>query len=58
MVNFPTTWSPAAEPRLSELLVLPLLAGAYQEEYGIPARMFNVVRVSLDGKVSAVASCA
>ena len=26
----------------------------YIEEYGIPARLFNAVRITLDGKVSAV----
>ena len=31
-----------------------LLKRAYIKEHGIPARMFNAVRVSLDGKVSAV----
>ena len=30
------------------------LKNAYLERYGIPGRMFNAVRVSLDGKVSAV----
>ena len=30
------------------------LKNAYLERYGIPARMFNTVRVSLEGKVSAV----
>ena len=30
------------------------LKNAYLERYGIPARMFNAVRVSLEGKVSAV----
>ena len=30
------------------------LKGAYLQRYGIPARLFNAVRVSLDGKVSAV----
>ena len=31
-----------------------LLKNEYIKEHGIPARMFNAVRVSLDGKVSAV----
>ena len=31
-----------------------LLKRKYIKEHGIPARMFNAVRVSLDGKVSAV----
>ena len=30
------------------------LKNAYLERYGIPARLFNTVRVSLEGKVSAV----
>ena len=30
------------------------LKSAYLERYGIPARMFNAVRVSLDGKISSV----
>ena len=30
------------------------LKGAYLKRYGIPARMFNAVRVSLDGKISSV----
>ena len=30
------------------------LKNTYLERYGMPARMFNAVRVSLDGKVSAV----
>ena len=30
------------------------LKSAYLERYGIPARIFNAVRVSLEGKVSAV----
>ena len=30
------------------------LKNAYLERYGIPARLFNGVRVSLEGKVSAV----
>ena len=30
------------------------LKGAYLERYGIPARMFNAVRVSLEGEVSSV----
>ena len=30
------------------------LKSAYLERYGIPARMFNAVRVSLDGKVASV----
>ena len=30
------------------------LKSAYLEQYGIPARLFNAVRVSLEGKVSAV----
>ena len=30
------------------------LKSAYLERFGIPARMFNAVRVSLDGKVSSV----
>ena len=30
------------------------LKGAYLKRYGIPARMFNGVRVSLDGKISSV----
>ena len=30
------------------------LKSAYLERYGIPARMFNGVRVSLDGKISSV----
>ena len=31
-----------------------LLKREYIKEHGIPARMFNAVRVSLEGKVSAV----
>ena len=31
-----------------------LLKSEYIKEHGIPARMFNAVRVSLEGKVSAV----
>ena len=30
------------------------LKGAYLKRYGIPARMFNGIRVSLDGKVSSI----
>ena len=30
------------------------LKGAYLKRYGIPARMFNAVRVSLEGKVASV----
>ena len=30
------------------------LKSAYLEQYGIPARLFNAVRVSLEGKVAAV----
>ena len=30
------------------------LKRVYLERYGIPARMFNAVRVSLDGKISSV----
>ena len=30
------------------------LKGAYLERYGIPARLFNAVRVSLDGKMASV----
>ena len=30
------------------------LKGEYRQRYGIPARMFNAVRVSLDGKVASV----
>ena len=30
------------------------LKSAYLKRYGIPARMFNAVRVSLDGKISSV----
>ena len=31
-----------------------LLKSAYLERYGIPARMFNALRVSLEGKISSV----
>ena len=31
-----------------------LLKSAYLKRYGMPARMFNAVRVSLDGKVASV----
>ena len=30
------------------------LKGDYLREYGIPARMFNAVRVSLEGKIASV----
>ena len=30
------------------------LKSAYLKRYGVPARMFNAVRVSLDGKIAAV----
>ena len=30
------------------------LKGEYLREYGIPARMFNAVRVSLEGKIASV----
>ena len=41
--------------RTSQLVRLPAsLKRVYLQRYGIPARMFNGVRVSLEGKVSSV----